>query len=89
MIRQHLGDKNSVRASANQNMQVRALRSTDDPASGYRRIEATVHAMGRHDVQVEKLAGQLTLEYGITNVEWEYGNKGCENRKTPCVHRQS
>lgn len=62
-------------SSGDRHMQVRALRSTDDPASGYRRVEATVHAMGRHDVRVEKLAGQLTIEYGITNVEWEYGNK--------------
>lgn len=58
--------------SGDRHIQVRALKSEEDRAPGYCTIESTIHTYGRHDVRIEKLAAQLTLEYGITNVEWEY-----------------
>ncbi len=28
-------------------------------------------AIGKHDGEMEKLAGRLTIEYGVTEVSWE------------------
>ncbi len=52
-------------------LQLRSLKSTDNGNPAYTYVEAEVFAHGRHDDEMEKLAGKLTLEYGVTDVAWE------------------
>lgn len=52
-------------------LQLRSLRSSDNGNPAYTYIEAEVFANGKHDAEMEKLAGILTLEYGVTEVSWE------------------
>ncbi|MCC8094740.1 MAG: MgtC/SapB family protein [Tannerellaceae bacterium] len=52
-------------------LQLRSLKSSDDEMPTYCYIEAEFYAMGKHDLMIEKLAAQLTLEYGVTEVTWE------------------
>ncbi|MCS6904896.1 MAG: MgtC/SapB family protein [Bacteroidia bacterium] len=55
----------------NKNMYLRSLKSTDNGTPAYAYIEATVGANGKHDVEMEQLAGILTIEFGVTEVSWE------------------
>ncbi len=51
-------------------LQLRSLKSADvDPGSAA--IEAQIVANGNHNTDIENLAGRLTLEYGVTEVEWK------------------
>lgn len=58
-----------------EHLQLRALRSTDNGNPAYSYIEATIIANGKHDNEIEKLAGKLTLEYGVTEVRWEINGR--------------
>lgn len=50
---------------------LRSLKSSDNGNPAYAYIEAEIHAMGRHDSDIEKLAGVITIEYGVTEVSWQ------------------
>lgn len=52
-------------------LQLRSLKSSDDGNPAYSFIEAEIFANSKHDTEMEKLAGILTLEYGVTEVSWE------------------
>ncbi|WP_448519684.1 MgtC/SapB family protein [Rhodoflexus sp.] len=52
-------------------LQLRALKSTDNGSPAYTYVEAEIYANAKHDHEIEKLAGLLTLEYGVTEVRWE------------------
>ena len=52
-------------------LQLRSLKSSDNGNPAYTYIEAEILANGKHDSEMEKLAGLLTLEYGVTQVSWE------------------
>lgn len=52
-------------------MQLRSLKSTDNGVTNYTYIEAEIFANGKHDEEIEQLAGKLTLEYGVTDVSWK------------------
>lgn len=52
-------------------LQLRSLKSSDNGTPAYVYIEAMILANGNHDTEMEKLAGLLTLEYGVTQVSWE------------------
>jgi putative Mg2+ transporter-C (MgtC) family protein len=52
-------------------LQLRSLKSSDNGSPAYTYIEAELLANGNHDMVMEKLAGILTLEYGVTEVRWE------------------
>lgn len=52
-------------------LQLRSLKSSDNGNPAYTYIEAEIFAHGKHDLEMEKLAGILTLEYGVTEVRWE------------------
>lgn len=54
-----------------EHLQLRSLKSSDDENPAYTFIEAEILASGKHDAQMEKLAGMLTLEYGVSQVTWE------------------
>ena len=54
-----------------EHLQLRSLKSTDNGTPAYTYIEAEILALGKHDNEIEKLAGKLTLEYGVTEVRWE------------------
>jgi putative Mg2+ transporter-C (MgtC) family protein len=60
---------NALKSSAN--LQLRSLKSSDDENPAYTYIEAEVTANGNHDAEAEKIAGMLTLEYGVKQVSWE------------------
>lgn len=51
-------------------LQLRSLKSADASPS-VAAIEAHIVANGNHNTDIEQLAGQLTLEYGVTEVEWK------------------
>ncbi|MFN4300083.1 MAG: MgtC/SapB family protein [Thermaurantimonas sp.] len=51
-------------------LQLRSLKSADASPS-MAAIEAQIVANGNHHNDIEQLAGQLTLEYGVTEVEWK------------------
>lgn len=51
-------------------LQLRSLKSAD-AAHGTAAIEALIVANGNHNSDIENLAGKLTLEYGVTEVEWK------------------
>lgn len=51
-------------------LQLRSLKSADASTSTAA-IEAQIVANGNHNSDIENLAGQLTLEYGVTEVEWK------------------
>ncbi|MCS6824538.1 MAG: MgtC/SapB family protein [Cytophagaceae bacterium] len=53
-----------------EHLQLRSLKSSDSDSPLYTFIEAEIFASGKHDLQMEKLAGVLTLEYGVTEVTW-------------------
>ncbi|MCS6795537.1 MAG: MgtC/SapB family protein [Raineya sp.] len=53
-------------------LQLRSLKSSDNGNPSYAYIEAQIYATGKHDAEMEKLAGTLTLEYGVTEVSWEH-----------------
>ncbi|MCS7003801.1 MAG: MgtC/SapB family protein [Cytophagales bacterium] len=53
------------------NLQLRSLKSKDGENSSITLIEAEILANGKHDAEMEKIAGLLTLEYGVTEVSWE------------------
>ncbi|MCX7631845.1 MAG: MgtC/SapB family protein [Turneriella sp.] len=63
---------------ADEHLQLRSLRSAEDSNPAYVYIEAEIHAHGRHDAAMEKLAGTLTLEYGVTEVSWRKNGEGTE-----------
>jgi len=50
---------------------LRSLKSSDNGNPAYTYVEAEILANGRKDAEMEKLAGILTLEYGVTEVSWE------------------
>lgn len=52
-------------------LQLRSLKSSDNGNPAYTYIEADILANGKHDLEMEKLAGVLTLEFGVTQVSWE------------------
>lgn len=52
-------------------LQLRSLKSSDNGNPAYTYIEAEILATGKHDTEMEKLAGILTLEYGVTQVSWQ------------------
>ncbi|MCS6821310.1 MAG: MgtC/SapB family protein [Microscillaceae bacterium] len=52
-------------------LKLHSLKSSDNGNPAYAYIEAVVFAIGNHDAEMEKLAGMLTLEYGVTEVSWE------------------
>lgn len=52
-------------------LQLRSLKSSDNGNPAYTYIEAEILATGKHDAEMEKLAGILTLEYGVTQVSWQ------------------
>lgn len=52
-------------------LQLRSLKSSDNGNPAYTYVEAEILANGKHDNEMEKLAGLLTLEYGVTQVSWE------------------
>lgn len=52
-------------------LQLRSLKSSDNGNPAYTYVEAEILANGKHDHEMEKLAGLLTLEYGVTQVSWE------------------
>lgn len=52
-------------------LQLRSLKSSDNGSPAYTYVEAEIFANGKHDAEMEKLAGLLTLEYGVTQVSWE------------------
>lgn len=52
-------------------LQLRSLKSSDNGNPAYTYVEADVFANGRHDDEMEQLAGKLTLEYGVTDVSWK------------------
>lgn len=52
-------------------LQLRSLKSSDNGNPAYAYIEAEILAQGKHDTDMEKLAGLLTLEYGVTEVSWK------------------
>jgi putative Mg2+ transporter-C (MgtC) family protein len=56
-------------------LQLRSLKSSDNGNPTYTYIEAEILANGKHDNEMEKLAGLLTLEYGVTQVSWEINAK--------------
>lgn len=51
-------------------LQLRSLKSCDEERPGHCYIMADIYALGKHDLIIEQLAGELTVEYGVTNVEW-------------------
>jgi putative Mg2+ transporter-C (MgtC) family protein len=51
-------------------LRLRSLKSTDNGNPAYVYIEAEILSAGNHDAEMEKLAGKLTLEYGVTEVSW-------------------
>lgn len=59
-------------------LRLRSLKSSDNSSAGYSNIEAEVLAFGRHDTEMEQLAGMLTMEYGVTEVSWLVSNKNEE-----------
>ncbi|MCD7978081.1 MAG: MgtC/SapB family protein [Tannerellaceae bacterium] len=52
-------------------LQLRSLKSTDDEIPNYCYIVVEFYAMGKHDLMIEELAAQLTMEFGVTEVSWE------------------
>ena len=52
-------------------LQLRSLKSSDNGNPAYAYVEAEILANGKHDSEMEKLAGKLTMEYGVTQVSWE------------------
>lgn len=52
-------------------LQLRSLKSSDNGNPNYTYIEAQIYASSKYDAEMEKLAGMLTLEYGVTEVSWE------------------
>ena len=52
-------------------LQLRSLKSSDNVNPLYTYVEAEVLANGKHDVEMEKLAAKLTIEYGVMEVSWE------------------
>jgi putative Mg2+ transporter-C (MgtC) family protein len=59
-------------------LQLRSLKSSDNGNPAYTCIEAEIVATGKHDNEMENLAGKLTLEYGVTQVSWEVNGKSEE-----------
>ncbi|MCD8264009.1 MAG: MgtC/SapB family protein [Tannerellaceae bacterium] len=59
-------------------LQLHSLKSSDDNIPAYCYIVADIYALGKHDLIIEKLAGQLTIEYGVTDVSWEVCRNGNE-----------
>jgi putative Mg2+ transporter-C (MgtC) family protein len=53
------------------NLQLRSLKSSDNGNPDHSFVQAQVLAYGRSDEIVERLAGKLTLEYGVLEVSWE------------------
>ncbi|GCD78682.1 methyltransferase [Thermaurantimonas aggregans] len=51
-------------------LKLRSLSSADASPS-MAAMEALIVANGNHHTNIEQLAGQLTLEYGVTEVEWK------------------
>lgn len=56
---------------SDEHLQLRSLKSSEETNPAYARIEAEVLADGKHDAEMERLAGLLTLEYGVMEVSWE------------------
>lgn len=54
-----------------EHLQLRSLKSSDNGNPAYTYVEAEIFATSKHDAEMEKLAGMLTLEYGVTEVSWE------------------
>lgn len=59
-------------------LQLRSLKSSDNGNPAYAYVEAEILANGKHDNEMEKLAGLLTLEYGVTQVSWEINEQRSE-----------
>lgn len=54
-----------------QHMRLRSIKSGDNRLGGVTSIIAHITSIGNHDNEVEALAGNLTIEYGVTEVSWE------------------
>ncbi|MCC8088802.1 MAG: MgtC/SapB family protein [Rikenellaceae bacterium] len=63
--------------SIDPHLQLRSLKSCDDDDPAYSFIKAEIFSTGKHDIVIEKLAAKLTIEYGVTQVNWEI-NGHCE-----------
>ncbi|MFN4145216.1 MAG: MgtC/SapB family protein [Runella sp.] len=61
-----------------EHLQLRSLKSSDNGQPNYTYIEAEIVATGNHNAEMEKLAGTLTIEYGVTEVSWEINGKSEE-----------
>lgn len=59
-------------------LRLRSLKSSDNGNPAYACIEAEIASYGRHDSEMESLAGQLTLEFGVTEVSWSVSPKNDE-----------
>lgn len=53
------------------NLQLRSLKSSDNGNPDHSIVEAQVLALVKSDEIIERLAGKLTLEYGVMEVSWE------------------
>ncbi len=58
-------------------LQLRSLKSSDDETPAYCYIVADICGLGKHGAIIEKLAAELTIEYGVTDVSWEITH--CDN----------
>ncbi len=56
---------------ADEHLQLRSLKSSDNGNPSFVYVEADIFANGKHDTEMEKLAAALTTEYGVTQVSWE------------------
>ncbi|TVQ76705.1 MAG: MgtC/SapB family protein [Flavobacteriales bacterium] len=56
---------------ANSDLQLRALKSSDDVDRKLSIIDADILANGKQDPSIEKLVSTLTIEYGVAEVSWE------------------
>jgi putative Mg2+ transporter-C (MgtC) family protein len=56
---------------ANPDLQLRALRSSDDVNRKLSIIDADILANGKQDPSIERLVGTLTIELGVVEVSWE------------------
>ncbi|WMJ73986.1 MgtC/SapB family protein [Cytophagaceae bacterium ABcell3] len=52
-------------------LQLRSLKSSDNGSPAFSYVDAEIMAIGKFDQLMEKLAGQLTLEYGVSEVSWQ------------------
>jgi putative Mg2+ transporter-C (MgtC) family protein len=54
-----------------EHLKLRSLKSSDNGAPNIAYIEAEILSNGNHDNVLERLAGKITLENGVSAVSWE------------------